>query len=623
MRPSPFTTVLAVLLTITLIAPTAFLSAPQKVHAQEGVWVFGDSSVTNIKTMVESTISAIRNTLTAANTATTAWATTAAQINTYVLQPLAFVMSGNLLKLITAGVISFVIGKANGTGVPQFVVDVQKSMQTVGDAKALAFFDQFGRNSNSPFAGSIVSSLRNDYLSKTSLAGFWAANMNTLARSTPSYRPGFLAGNWQQGGIAAWFALTTQTQNNPYTLAQNAQSQLGTLIGPGVGGATGARLAQLGWGQGFTSWCGANDGFLGSLTTGSSAFGAAYNAAQAAHAAYGAAVDAAADDPNNPALKAAVVQAKTADDAATVKQKAVTTSSSGVNPGDPCTNSDGTSGTIKTPGSVIVAALNKALGTDQDRIVRMGNVGPEINNILKNVSTVLNTVNFASQILGGPGSGGLFGVDSTSATNPTSRLVQFQATPSLGVTNSTVYENTSTLPISGGDMSSRVAQYQSAWSTIASVANTASSSVSSLISYCNAQASGGVSAPTIAAAQAALATEIVPIFTQVSAASTTAAAANAMVLKVQQELASGTDTTGSAYSADVLALQTMPPTTLDVANAQQDAQAFGVAAASPAGSLTVSGGSILDRMNLISANAVALKASCVSSSVDWYQPSGP
>src|SRR3989344_8405212 len=111
--------------------------------------------------------------------------------------------------MITAGVIAFVIGKANGTGVPQFVVDVQRSLQTVGDSRALAFFDQYGRNSNSPFAASITSSLRNSYLQKTSLAGFWAANMNTLARFSPDVNA-YLAGNWSQGGVAAWFALTTQ-----------------------------------------------------------------------------------------------------------------------------------------------------------------------------------------------------------------------------------------------------------------------------------------------------------------------------------------------------------------------------------------------------------------------------
>src|SRR3989344_524183 len=252
-----FLTGLAILLTITLVTPSAFLFVPQQTHAQiQAVIEVGQQLWNTYKTSLETTISAIKETLTEVHTYTSMLADQAQQFNTFVLQPLALVLSGNLMKFLTASVVAFVIGKANGTGVPQFVVDVQKSLQTVGDSQALAFFDQFGRNSNSPFAYSISSSLRNNYLSQTSLAGFWAANMNTLARSSPNVNA-YLAGNWSQGGVAAWFALTTQTQNNPYTFYQTSQSQLSGLIGPGVGGATGARLAELGWGQGFTSWCGA------------------------------------------------------------------------------------------------------------------------------------------------------------------------------------------------------------------------------------------------------------------------------------------------------------------------------------------------------------------------------
>ncbi|MBI5369966.1 hypothetical protein HZA85_02145, partial [Candidatus Uhrbacteria bacterium] len=146
MSKSPFAATLAILLSITLIAPSAFLIAPQRVHAIFGfsdtVHVLTDTSAPSLKTAVQSTITAIKSTLTEINTATASWAETAQMVNDYVLGPLAFVLSGNLLKLMTAGVISFVIGKANGTGIPQFVVDVQKSFQTVSDVRTLAYFDQ-------------------------------------------------------------------------------------------------------------------------------------------------------------------------------------------------------------------------------------------------------------------------------------------------------------------------------------------------------------------------------------------------------------------------------------------------------------------------------------------------
>ena len=147
------------------------------------------------------------------------------------------------MKALTSSVLSFVIGKANGTGVPQFVVDVKRSLQTVGDSQALAYLRQVGMT-NSPFAGSISSALRNDYMTKTSLAGFWAANMNTLERSSPDV-PAYLAGNWSQGGVKAWFALTTETQNDPFSLYQHTQAQLAAVVGSGAGGATDVRLADI------------------------------------------------------------------------------------------------------------------------------------------------------------------------------------------------------------------------------------------------------------------------------------------------------------------------------------------------------------------------------------------
>lgn len=563
-----FIKTLAILFTITLVAPSVFLARPQLASAQ---W---EQGVPGLEVPTGDWITRIKETLNLMTSYTNTAANVAMQVNAYVLQPLAFVLSGNLMKALTAGVVSFVIGKANGTGIPQFVVDVQKSLQTVGDAKALAFFDQFGRNSNSPFKSSIVSNLRKDYLSETSLAGFWAANMNTLARSTPSYRPGFLAGNWSQGGIAAWFALTTQTQNNPYTFAQNSKSQLGTLIGPGAGGATGARMAELGWGKGFLSWCGASAG------------------------------------------------STTADNDGTEMD------TEGVNPGDPCTK-DGVPGTIKTPGSVIVETLNKVLGGQQDIITRMGNVGPEINGILNNIGTVMKTVNFAVDILGnsslGSATGGLLGSDSPSSANSSSRLLQYQTAPgSLGVTNSTVYKSAGTLTISGTDMLNRLSQYDSAWNTIDSAARAASTTLMDLANFCITQQTTArtiltddpyqdltnflrASTDQAAAAKTAMTTAVASVLNRSANAAAISAAARAMVAKIQGEANAGTET--NTYLADLQTLQTMRPTDTDLSNALQDALVANIAIAVPTGSLTVTGGSLLSQMSTIGTNAAALKAS--------------
>jgi len=114
------------------------------------------------------------------------------------------------------------------------------------------------------------------------------------------------------------------------------------------------------------------------------------------------------------------------------------------------------------------------------------------------------------------------------------------------------------------------------------------------------------------AAQTALTTKIAPVLAQADTASTTIAAARAMVQKVQTELNSGAAGAGGAYAADIQTLQAMPPTLQDVANAQQGAQAFGTSVANPAGSLNVSEGSSVDQMNLISTNATALRSVCTA-----------
>lgn len=553
MSTRTFPSILAALLIVALVAPSTLLVMPQKAQALDAVSVISDTSSTSLLDLVKDSITSVAS-------VTSAAADTAMQINAYVLQPLAFVLSGNLLKLITASVIAFVIGQTNGTGVPQFVQNVQGHMQMVGDTQASAFFAQFGRNSNSPFAAAISSSLRTYYLQNTSSAGFFAANQNTLNRVCPN-SDAFLAGNWPQCGAGAWLALTGPNPNNPYILNQAAESHLASV----VGGAQAARAAELNWGQGFLSWCGPAE----TATT---------------------------DSGDGTAME-------------------------GTAPGDACTQSDGTPGTIKTPASTINAVFDEALVLNWKKLLGMGNLATEVNQILGNVGTVLATANFASELLGGPNSGGLFGVGQTSVSQPRSRLVQYQSAPAyLGVTPSQVYQNAATLPSSGSDMTNRITQYQSAWNTIAGSANAASTTVAALVNVCTTAALQNPDTASIyeaqaAAARTALTTEVAPVLAKADTAFTTIATASALVEKVQTELKSGIDPQNSAYLADLQTLQTMSPTDFDVINAQQDAQSYSQAVAIPAGSLTVGGGSFLDQMILLATNAQAIKnAGCAPAS---------
>ena len=515
--------VLAILLTVILIAPSTFFIAPQKAHAVLGL----GNIVEDPLNLIQNTLSAIANPLTAA-------ATTLSQVNSYVLQPLALTLSGNLLKSITSSVTAFVTGKSNGTGKPQFSTNLAGELQTTGDVQALAFFSQL-KSSNSPFAAAITSSLTNNYLQNTSLAGFFAANQCTLSKASPNINS-FLAGNWSQGGIGAWFALTTQDQNNPYTLYQTSQTQLASV----VSAAQSAQVTQLNWGQGIASWCG--------KTTTSS------NPASASSAA-------------------------------------------------PCTNKDGSPGKVQTPGSVISASLNKALGTDQDKLAGMGSAGSEINSILSSVGTVLKTMALVTSIVNGGSTGGLLGVSNTSATNRTSEFSQYQSSGFLGTTPaSTIAAAASSLSVTPSVMQNNISAYQSAWNIISSAANNASATVTNLANTCSAQSG---------AAQNALTTEIAPVVAQAATASTNISNANALVQQIQNDPT--TDPTGTAYANDLAALQTLSPTAVDVSSAKQNSQVTGNASTTDPtnlNSLIVSGGSIVDQMNLITTNATALKALC-------------
>jgi hypothetical protein len=641
MNKKPFATVLAIILTVTIGTSAIFFTAPQRAHA---IWGIGDITfdptnyVANYGSMISNGISVVKETLTSMNTYTSMIAQYADNINTYVLQPLAFVLSGNLIKAMTASVVKFVIGQANGTGIPQFVTDLDATMRTVGDSQALAFFTQWGKNSNSPFASSIGSSLRSNYLKNTSLAGFWAANMCTLSQSSRDVN-GFLAGDWSKGGATAWFALTTQSQNNPFSLYQIANSQLDTLIFT----AKDVRQKDIAAGQGFMSWCGGSETTSGAVTTTPSAKADAYNARQKADAEYGDAYDKSAEDPTNASLRSAAERARVAAETANARYiSLISGPSSGVNPGDPCNNADGTSGTIKTPGSVIAATFNKVLGGQQDQVLRLGNVGPQINIMLENIATVLKTVQFASQLLGGSGSGGLLGVGNASGSSPTSLLSQFTPTQNangdftsgyLGATNADIYQNAASSSVtaavtSNSDVATRVNDYQAAWNTITASANTASTSVVTLISFCVEQQlvakntlEGGyrylfnsfmnTSSDTITAAQTILSTKIKPVFDQAAKIPGIVAAVVEMDKKVKEALAAGSST----YNADLQKLADMPPTANDVAVAQADAKSplssSGSSVNSPPSFVfpLSSSISITDNMKAISANAEAMKFS--------------
>lgn len=647
-----FSSVLAVFLVVTLLVPASLFVAPQRAHAVWGVGdvvsVSGDWSTPALTTAAKTTFSAIKESLIEVHTYTSAVAEYAQYINTYVLQPMAFVLSGNLMKALTSSAIQFVIGKSNGTGSPQFATNLMRSLQTVSDGAALAFLRQAQSQPNQPFASSIAQALGANYDYKSSLAGFWKQNMCTLNKSSSNMN-GFLAGNWSGGGgIAAWFALTTQPQNNPYTLYRSQKEQLASV----VGGVTTARTTQLNWGQGMLSWCGsvdANNVNTSPIST-VSASGNTTSLSSSATAlptgdmsgAFGTTANFNATDAALPSGNSITPSSVTAN-ALMAEGKASLPTKIGVSPGDPCQQADGTLGTIRTPGSVIQATLNKTLGGQQDKLANMGSLASEITGILGNIAKVWQTVSLATAILGGNGSGGLLGAG-TASSGGTSLLDQLgtnspTGTDYLGTSISQIQNNATasdvTSAMSNGVVSNTetlVTEYQKAWDSISAAATTASSSVLSLKSFCtaNANAAGSQTFRDAAlaqatAAQTALTTEIAPVSAQATAAYAQIRTTRAMAQKVGNEYISGSSSAG----ADAQILQGMPPTSSDIAKAQNDASspiaslnasASQVASlATPAGSLTVATSStvsLADQMYIIGVIAQSLK----TSGCTYYEP---
>ncbi len=588
MNKNFFTGVFAVLFATALVVPTVLFSMPQRASAAGESCIAGllggatgGAAAAALSVPVNSGVEDVTTSGTEASTFMTC-------LNQLVLLPAAQAEIKMLLQSMTANVISFINGN-NGTGQPSFVPNLSVNLQAVGDAVAGPFIGQIASGVfNSPFGDEIASSLQQNYAQQTSLSGFYQGNQCTLGQSSPDINS-YLAGNWSQGGVGSWFTLTTEAQNNPYMLNQSAQNQLGNLVSQ----AQANRQQDLLQSGGFLSWCGGGTS-------------------------------------NNPPA------------------------GGGWSPGATCINADGSSGNVETPGSVIAGYAQKAAvdaGFDQEYAQLIS--ANEIDQALGSIVGAL-----ISQALGGVN--GLLGVSqSPSPGRPTllTQLNEYQPTGTTANTQASSMAQTILTNITG---------YTNALETIANAADTASTSAAHLASTCTAAAAAAnaatannttttssASLPTAAtnnttttssaslaafaasataeaaAAQAAINNEINPVLTQTLTAISSVAPTQALALKVETE--AGNSSGSATLGTDAQTLGEMPPSASDISNAQQNAQATGNAVAlprpvypntTPTVSLTVTGGTLVDQMNLISQNANTLASSPVCTMPALPNPNG-
>ncbi len=595
MKPYFLTKSLAALLVIALVAPATFFIAPSRASA-EGMSCLG-GLVGGLSGGAVTTVVAVPVSNIPISTATggTMGATTASCIYDMILIPLARAIIRQILQRLTADVINWINntpGK-NGSSAASFIRDLPQNLQAAGDAVALTFISSAATAFLSPFGAAISSVLRVNYYQQTSLAGFWGANQNTLPGSLQSQQA-FLSGRWSQGGVAAWFGLTTQPQNNPYMLYPASLVKLSGLVGAGVGGATGARLAQAAWGSGFMSWCGTTDSAAQTQSSASTGYQTCVANCDTQPGGY------------TPACADACTATFT-----TAGGNIGGATAAGTKVGDACTNSDGTQGKVQTPGSTIHEYTTAfVVNSGMQQLISANDLDAALGQIVNAL---------AAQVLGGVinGAAGLFGASQPSGGQPsiTSQLNNYMPDSMLAASSSVAVAQS---------MLDRITVYNAAWSTIGASANNASTNVQALITFCNAaiadptnvsnQSFITLATTQVAEAQTAFTTYIAPVIAQAQAAPRLSSTTQAFALKVESEAASSAAT----LSSDIQTLIGMSPTSADLINVQQNAQDSGGAKASPVGSLTVSRGSLVDQMNLISTNAATLKTTVCNPNSSLY-----
>ncbi|MDP1690076.1 MAG: hypothetical protein Q8L52_02640 [bacterium] len=519
-----FSSAIAMVLVIALIAPVAFLIAPQKTSAQAlsvecAAGLIGGlaSGIASFFGLASIPTGDAGN---AATNALTAGSTIGACVYKSVVQPFLRSMVRNVLTAMTGTIIDFINGTKSNSR-PGFVVNLSLHLQRVGDAIATPFINQFRMVTNPAFAGAIASSLLTKYALGTSVGGFLAQSRSTFpSASNPT---AFVAGNFSQGGIPAWFALTTKNENNPYLLAPAAQDQLKSLVAQ----AQTNRRQDLVQSKGFLSWCDNGSG---------------------------------------------------------------TTGSTGISPGASCIK-DGKEGNVKTPGSVIQGYAQQALGSEMAQYINPTDIDMALYNI---ASALINqtTKEFTGAIAGI--TSGLTDASKVSSDRPASITTAMK---------NTAANNAAALEAANAAANTAISQatdYTNAWNTISSAASNAFVNVTALR---NNTAAACVSLSITVNTTLGVINGVVAQATQ---AATDSSAKNTFARTVQTEATSGSSAT---LTANIQRLKAMIPVEAAVTDAQSKAATTGGATASPVGSLSVTGGTLVDQMTLISMNAQTLHAS--------------
>ncbi|HEX8947112.1 MAG TPA: hypothetical protein VF829_02760 [Candidatus Paceibacterota bacterium] len=597
--------IIAFVLLFTLVVPASFFATPNTAHAIGGAGdtttVIGNWSWTELKTMAYEAGDTISSSLRTANTTLSSIADSALWLDKNIIAPMLWMESGNMLKSVTAGVINFINGD-NGKGLGLYVANVSNYKQGISDARAMHFSDALARQSNSPFAAAIASTLRTNYFQSTAGADhFFDAHRCTLgdASSDPL---AYVQGNFSKGGWNAWFSLNTDCNNNPYCYTYKAQS----VMSEDAANITDNALNQLYANSGFLSWCDTSqkglemDDLAKTNTTASGSYTYSTEIGNAA--------------------------------------------------GDPCLDKDGNPGEISTPGSVVADSLKNV----SDALMKKWSITGDLEGMAGSLVTLLQTYQMGSMAATGLQQNGLFGYGigkvNLGINNNDSRSNYWNSYGNGAIEtaalSTSLAQNAATGPASPETLQSNVNAYTTAWDTLFSAADTASSTLNTLISatYDASQAYGNNSTtlgtrsvdPTALAQQCktyqSLAQQalsggaVATVYGEQPTVEGYIQTATDLVQRINQE--KGDPLQITTYTSDVSSLASAHPNAGDVASMQSDATPSPVPLSIPANTLdtSVNGqsqASLISQLQLITANAQSMISQCAPVKVTATTPATP
>ncbi len=350
-------------LIISLVSPMLFLSLPQKSYAYAGI---ADVVIDPVN-LVQNTIGAVAN--------------VKSILLDFVLKGIAWRIGNLMLQKLTAQTVNWINSGFKGN--PAYVSDPGQFFLNIGDNEVNRILSGTQFNSLcSPFKAQVRLQLVKNYLNETDNSANYTCTLSKVAQNYEGFMQDFSQGGWE-----GWFEVTQTPQNNPYGAYLVTKDALSKSTNVQVG----KYKTQLTQGNGFLSYEKCDSG-------GAPIYDSEHNVSdeQGREAAHQECLDNGGDLDTCDAELAQAAQ------------------DSGQQYVEPSCHT-------VTPGSVINAGLNKALGSTQDREVMVNDINQIISALMEQlIGKVIGSTGLLGVSQSGSATGGKTNRSFLSQLNPNS-----------------------------------------------------------------------------------------------------------------------------------------------------------------------------------------------------------